>query len=236
MGLGLRWTGPGFRGRLGWTEVPLTLPGRLRAYFLAGCLVTAPLALTLWLVRLLLDATDEWIAALLPASLRPEAFLPFAIPGIGLLAVLAGVTLVGMVTAGWVGAWVVRLGEAALGRTPVLRSVHGTAKQVIAAVVSNSRRPRQVVALEYPRRGSWTIAFVTGSSTAEMRAVARTDLVAVFVPTTPNPTGGYLLFVDPAELVPLDMPVEDAVKLVVSGGIWKPPADAPRLAAGRTAP
>ncbi|WP_207478348.1 DUF502 domain-containing protein [Arenibaculum pallidiluteum] len=201
----------------------MSLSGRLRAYFLAGCLVTAPLALTFWLVQLLLGATDQWIDALLPASLRPDAFLPFAVPGLGLVIVLIAVTLAGMLTAGWIGVWVVRLGEAILVRTPILRPIYGTAKQVVAAVISSSGSPRQVVALEYPRPGSWTLGFVTGPSTAEMRAISGSALVAVLVPSTPNPTGAYLLFVDPAELVPVDMPAEDAVKLIVSGGIWKPP-------------
>lgn len=200
----------------------MSLVGRLRAYFLAGCLVTAPIAVTVWLTWLLLDAVDGWIGALIPSGFPPDFGLPVSVPGVGLLVSFVLVTLIGMLTAGWIGGWVVRIGDAILTRTPFLRAVYGTAKQVVEAVLSNRKGLRHVVAIEYPRPGSWTLAFQTGEPTAEVKSIVGTDLVTVFVPTTPNPTAGYLLFIDPKDVVRLDIGPEDALKLIVSGGLWKP--------------
>jgi uncharacterized membrane protein len=206
-------------------ETP-SLIGRLRAYFLTGVIVTAPISITIFLVWKFLTFLDTHVAGLLPARYNPENYLPFSLPGLGLLLVLAFLTLVGMLTAGLAGRTLVRLGERLLSRMPVVRGVYGTLKQIFETVLAQkSRSFREVVLVEYPRRGVGAIGFVTGPTRGEIQACSGEELVNVFVPTTPNPTSGFLLFVAKSELIHLDMSVEDGIKMVISGGIVGPPAE-----------
>jgi uncharacterized membrane protein len=206
-------------------ETP-SLIGRLRAYFLTGVIVTAPIGITIFLVWKFLTFLDTYVAGLLPARYNPENYLPFSLPGLGLLLMLAFLTLVGMLTAGLAGRSLVRLGERLLSRMPVVRGVYGTLKQIFETVLAQkSRSFREVVLVEYPRRGVATIGFVTGATRADIQACSGEELVNVFVPTTPNPTSGFLLFVPRSELIHLDMSIEDAIKLVISGGIVGPSAE-----------
>jgi uncharacterized membrane protein len=206
-------------------ETP-SLIGRLRAYFLTGVIVTAPISITIYLVWKFLTFLDTHVAGLLPARYNPENYLPFSLPGLGLLLVLAFFTLVGMLTAGLAGRTLVRLGERLLSRMPVVRGVYGTLKQIFETVLAQkSRSFREVVLVEYPRRGVGAIGFVTGPTSGEIQAYSGEELVNVFVPTTPNPTSGFLLFVPKSELIHLDMSVEDGIKMVISGGIVGPPSE-----------
>lgn len=218
-----------------------TFTARLRAYFFAGVLVTAPLAITFWLVWQVISWIDESIKPLIPAHYNPETYLPFSVPGIGLIVALVFLTLVGAITAGVVGRLVVRMSERLLARMPVVRSIYGATKQIFETVLAQSSRAfREVVLVEYPRRGIWTIAFITGSTVGEIQARSDEELVNIFVPTTPNPTSGFLLFVPKRDLVTLSMSVEDGIKMVVSGGLVTPPdtrklpAGTPRLSAANT--
>jgi len=137
------------------------------------------------------------------------------------------ITLIGAVAAGFLGRWIIRLGESILNRMPVVRSIYGAIKQILETVISTqSDAFREVILVEYPRRGMWVIGFVTGSSKEEVARRMDGEMVNVFVPTTPNPTSGFLLFCPRDEVIFMDMSVEDAVKLVVSGGIVTPPDDA----------
>jgi uncharacterized membrane protein len=202
---------------------PPSLGGRLRAYFLTGVIVTAPISITIFLVWQFLDFLDTHVAGLLPDRYNPETYLPFSLPGLGLLIMLAFLTLVGMLTAGLAGRTLVRMGERLLSRMPVVRSVYGTLKQIFETVLAQkSRSFREVVLIEYPRRGLGAIGFVTGPTRGEIQARSGEEMVNVFLPTTPNPTSGFLLFVPKSELIHLDMSVEEGMKMVISGGIVTP--------------
>lgn len=210
----------------------------LRGYLLAGIIVTAPISITLWLVWQVVGYMDRTAAAILPARYNPETYLPFSVPGLGLLVILGLLTAIGWFAAGFLGRALMRAGEQLVARTPVVRSVYGTLKQIFEAVLTSSSRSfREVVLVEWPRRGVWSIAFVTGSSQWEL-AVGGDDMVSVFLPCTPNPTTGYLMFVARAELVPLAMTVEEGMRMVVSGGIVAMPLRpaAPPSLAGRQEP
>lgn len=198
--------------------------GRLRGYMIAGILVTAPLGITLYLALLFLNFIDAKVTPLIPAEYNPNTYLPFGVPGVGLIVLLWALTLIGWLTRGIVGRFILHQGEKILQRMPVIRSVYGATKQIVESVVSQkSEAFRQVVVFEYPRRGCWAMGFVTGKTVGEVQNVTSDEVVNVFLPTTPNPTSGYLLFVPRRELVPLSMSVEDGIKMVVSGGIVTPP-------------
>jgi uncharacterized membrane protein len=199
---------------------------RLRAYFLTGVIVTAPIGITILLVWQFITFLDTQVAGLLPDRYNPETYLPFSVPGLGLLITLAFLTFVGMFTAGLAGRTLVRTGERLLSRMPVVRSVYATLKQIFETVLAQSSRSfREVVLVEYPRRGVGAIAFVTGPTRGEIQERAEEELVNVFLPTTPNPTSGFLLFVPRKDLIPLDMTIEEGIKMVISGGIVTPSAE-----------
>jgi uncharacterized membrane protein len=197
---------------------------RLRAYFLAGILVTAPISLTLYLAWLFVAFVDDSVTPLIPARYNPETYLPFTIPGLGVVVVFVTLTLIGMLTAGYVGRLLVRASEGILARMPVVRSVYGATKQIFETVLANqSQAFREVVLIEYPRRGIWALGFITGHTKGEVQNLTTDDVVNVFVPTTPNPTSGFLLFFPRSDIHVLDMTIEEGIKMVVSGGIVTPP-------------
>jgi len=197
---------------------------RLRNYLLTGIVVTAPIGITLYLTYLFIDYIDSKIVPLLPAEYNPSTYLPFAVPGLGLLVVLAMLTMIGFLAAGIVGRFVMRTGERVLARMPIVRSLYGALKQIFEAVLAQSSQSfREVVMIEYPRKGLWAIAFITGSTRGEVQNTTDEDVVNVFLPTTPNPTSGFLLFVPKRDLVKLHMSIEEGIKMVVSAGIVTPP-------------
>ncbi len=212
----------------------LTVGSRLRAYFLAGVLVTAPISITLYLAYLLFRAVDETVRAMLPPWANPETYLPetwgsIGIPGIGLIVLLVGLTLIGWLTAGFIGRLFLRISEGVLARIPAVRSLYGAVKQILETVLANqSSAFREVVLVEYPRRGMWVIGFITGATEGEVQNLTEDTLINIFVPTTPNPTSGFLIFVPKAEVTVLDMSVEEGIKMVVSAGIVTPPDERPK--------
>ena len=196
----------------------------IRGYFLAGVLVTAPIGITFYISWLLIRWVDSQVTPLLPPAYNPETYLPFAIPGLGLVIVFIVLTFVGWSTAGLLGRLWMRVSEKLLARMPVIRSVYGAFKQIIETVLKQqSNAFRDVVLFEYPRRGSWALGFITGQTKGEVQNLTSDDVVNVFLPTTPNPTSGYLLFIPRKDLVVLEMTVEEGIKMVVSGGIVTPP-------------
>ncbi len=202
----------------------LGLAGRLRAYFLAGVLITAPISITIYLAWLFISFVDDSVMPLIPEQYNPERYLPFSVPGIGLILVLAGLTLIGAVTAGFLGRYFLRLSEQILNRMPVIRSVYGAVKQIFETVLAQqSGAFREVVLVEYPRKGMWALGFLTGTTEGEVQEITDSEVVNVFLPTTPNPTSGFLLFVPKPDVVVLNMSVEEGIKMVVSGGIVTPP-------------
>ncbi len=200
------------------------LMGRLRAYFLAGVLVTAPLSITIYIAWLVVSFIDSAINSLIPDRYNPENYLPFAVPGFGVVILLVALTLIGALTAGLVGRTIMRAYESLLARMPVVRSVYSALKQIIETILAQqSAAFRQAVLVEYPRPGLWAIAFITGRTEGEVQNLTEEETINVFLPTTPNPTSGFLLFVPRKDVVPLSMTVEEAIKMVISGGIVTPP-------------
>ena len=204
------------------------LMGRLRAYFLAGVLVTAPIAVTVYLGWWLLAFIDGHVRPLIPAAYNPENYLPFSIPGIGVLTLIIVLTLIGAFAAGYVGRLVVRIGEGVVERMPVVRSVYGAVKQIVETVLAKkSKAFREVVLVEFPRHGIWSLGFITGAAHPEVQKISEEEMVNVFIPCAP-PTAGYLAIMPRREVTVLDMTVEDGLKLVMSGGIVTPPERKPR--------
>lgn len=209
---------------------------RLRTWFFTGLVVAAPIWITLYVASGFIEVVDDYVTALLPARYNPEQYLPFSIPGLGLLILAILLTLTGFLTANFIGRRALTAAERLVGRMPVIRTIYGGLKQIIETAVSQSERSfTQAVLVEYPRRGLWAIAFVTSDSKGEVGAKAgaaaaqrmeenwETDeLVNVFLPTTPNPTSGFLLFVPKRDVIPLNMSVEDAAKMVISAGMVTP--------------
>jgi uncharacterized membrane protein len=217
-------TDAGQQAARGWGA----LGHRLRNYLLAGVVVAAPFSITLFIVWQVLRYVDETVIPFIPVRYNPETYLPFSLPGIGLLVMLGLLVLIGWLAAGLVGRTVMRTGERLLDRTPIVRGIYGTLKQLFATVLSQSSRTfREVVLVEYPRRGIWSVGFVTGEPSGDIARCHDGELVSVFVPTTPIPAYGFLMFLPREQAVRLDMTVEDGMKLVISGGIVMPPERPP---------
>jgi uncharacterized membrane protein len=195
---------------------------RLRGYFIAGVLVTAPIAITLYLAGLLLSFFDQQILPLVPPRYNPETYLPFFVPGIGLVATVVVMTLIGMATTGYVGRLMLQLSERALSRMPLVRSVYGTAKQIVETVISKKGPFTGVAIVEFPYRGSWTIGFITGASAQEVSETGGQPMINVLVFATPNPTSGFLLCLPERDVHRLSMSVEDGFKHLVSLGTVPP--------------
>ena len=198
---------------------------RMRNNLFAGILVTAPISITIWLTWEFVTYVDNRVTPLIPPAWNPETYLPFGLPGLGVVVAVLSLTFIGFVTAGIVGRTLVRMGEQILDRTPVVRSLYAAVKQIVETVFKEqSKAFRECVLIQYPRRESWAIGFVTGESDGHVQELTPKQVVNVFLPTTPNPTSGFLLFVPKEEIVLLRMNVEEGIKMVVSGGIVTPPA------------
>ncbi|MGD1876176.1 MAG: DUF502 domain-containing protein [Kiloniellaceae bacterium] len=196
---------------------------RLRNYFLAGVLVTAPISITFWLTWRIITFIDDRVTPMIPPQWNPESYLPFGVPGLGLIIALIALTLVGFLAAGYVGRMTMRIGERVVARVPIIRSVYSWTKQVFETVLSQSSTAfREVVLIEYPRPGCWAVGFITGQTVGEVQRLTAATVYNVFVPATPNPTTGFLLFVPQDDVHHLDLTVEEGIKLVISGGIVVP--------------
>ena len=202
----------------------VSLPARIRNYFLAGILITAPIGITVWVAWNLVGWIDDAVTPLIPPIWNPETYLPFSVPGLGLVFLFLVLTTIGFLAAGLVGRSVMRIGERLLGQVPVVRSVYSATKQIFETVLSQqSTAFRQVALIEYPCRGTWALGFITGQTLGEVQDQTDETVYNVFIPATPNPTTGFLLFVPERDVHVVDMTVEDGIKLVVSGGIVTPP-------------
>lgn len=196
---------------------------RLRGYLLAGILVTAPITITVYLTYLFLTFVDSKVAFVLPEDWYQALYGKATIPGIGLLVALTFFICVGWLATNFLGRVLILISEKILGRMPIIRSIYGATKQIMETVMTNqSNAFRDVVMFEYPRKGIWTLGFVTGVSEGEVQELTKDEIVNIFVPTTPNPTSGFLLFVPKHDLIFLEMTVEEGIKLVVSGGMITP--------------
>ncbi|MCQ2966498.1 MAG: DUF502 domain-containing protein [Alphaproteobacteria bacterium] len=203
------------------TPTKTTFMGKLRGYFFTGLLVTAPPALTIYLAVLFVNFVDTKVRHLIPAEYNPEKYLPFAIPGLGVVAVVIFLICLGVFTKGYIGHLFVRFWNLLWEKIPFVSGIYSTFRQLFETVLSQkSNAFRQVVLVEFPRKNAWTMAFVT-SDTPEVvsKNLQNDELVSVYVPTTPNPTSGYWVMYPKSEVKPLDISVEDGLKMIVSLGI-----------------
>ncbi|MBA3695440.1 MAG: DUF502 domain-containing protein [Methylotenera sp.] len=195
----------------------------MKKYFITGLLVLVPLSITIWVITSLIALMDQSLL-LLPAQWRPKAQLGMEIPGLGALLTLLIVFVTGLIATNFFGRQLILLWEALLNRVPVVKSIYSSVKQVSDTLFSDSGNAfRQAVLVQFPREGAWTIAFITGAPGGDVANHLLGDYVSVYVPTTPNPTGGYFLMMSRAEVIALDMSVDEALKYIISMGVVAPP-------------
>jgi uncharacterized membrane protein len=197
----------------------------LRRYMVAGVLVWLPILATIWVVSFMLHIMDRTLL-LLPPSYRPQALVGFALPGAGLVLALAIVLLTGLLVTNLIGRRFVIWGEELLNRIPVVRSIYGGVKSFTESVLSQSKSFRQVVMVEYPREGVWSIGFLTSEDVPEVSERLGEPHVAVYISAALNATAGYLVIVPRRQVVNLDMSVDAAMKMIISCGVVVPPAHA----------
>lgn len=196
--------------------------GTLRKYIIAGLLVWLPLAATVVIVKLVVDLLDK-IILLLPPNWQPETVLGFSIPGFGIILAIFILLITGMLAANLFGRRLVALWEAILNRIPLVRSIYNSVKQISTTILdSNGKSFRKVVMLQYPRKGIWSIGFLTNEDVSTEIESLSDDLVAVFVPTTPNPTSGFIIMAPREDVTELDMTVEEGFKFIISMGVITP--------------
>ncbi|MBO9536758.1 DUF502 domain-containing protein [Herbaspirillum sp.] len=194
----------------------------MRKYFITGLLILVPLAITLWVLNLIIGTMDQSLL-LLPPSWRPESLLGFYIPGLGTILTLLIIFLTGVAARNFIGRQIVSVWEGILTRIPVVKSIYSSVKQVSDTLFSSSGNAfRKAVLIQYPRHGSWTIAFLTGTPGGEVKNHLEGDYISVYVPTTPNPTSGFFLMLPRAESIELEMSVDEALKYIVSMGVVAP--------------
>jgi len=194
----------------------------MRKYFITGLLILVPLAITIWVLNLIIGTMDQSLL-LLPERWRPEAIFGFHIPGVGTILTLLIIFFTGLATRNFIGKKVVQMWEGIVTRIPVVNSIYSSVKQVSDTLFSSSGNAfRKAVLVQYPREGSWTIAFLTGVPGGDVRNHLRGDYISIYVPTTPNPTSGFFLMVPRADTIELDMNVDEALKYIVSMGVVSP--------------
>lgn len=200
----------------------------LRNWFFAGVVVAAPIGITIWLVWSFVAFVDENIKPLIPTQWNPETYLKFALPGLGIVIAVVGLTLLGALAANLFGRWMLRTGERIVGRVPLVRSIYAVLKQVIETFASSDASSfKETVLVEYPGEGLWVVGFITNRSPDLEIARNVPGAIGVIIPTSPNAAMGQLVYVGPEKIRKLDMSVEKAAKLVISFGILKEtPTDA----------
>ncbi len=199
---------------------------RMRGNFLTGLAIVLPIALTIWMVWAFIGFVDNRVLPLVPEAYKPATYTGAEIRGYGVVVFLVFTTIVGALTKGIFGRQLLRYGESLVDRMPVVRSIYNGVKQIVETVLSQSNSSFEKACLiEYPRKGIWAIAFVSTQTKGELLARAgESEMMSVFLPTTPNPTSGFLLFVPRKDVHILDMDVEAAAKLVISAGLVMPPS------------
>lgn len=207
-------------------------PGKvstLRRWLVAGILIWAPLAITAWVINVLIGFMDQTIL-LLPEAYRPEKLFGFNIPGLGAVLAVGVVLLTGALVANILGRSLVNFGERVLDRIPLVRSIYSAVKQVIETFFSHdSRSFRKVILVEYPRRDCWSLAFLSGDPVGEVQDKTEKHLITVFVPTAPNPTSGFVIMVPQDDVIELDMTVEEGFRMVISLGVVVPKSRLPMV-------
>lgn len=194
----------------------------LKGYFVTGLLVVVPLYITVYVLTLIVRFMDN-IFTIVPAFLQPDTYLPFHIPGLGIFFTIAGIFIVGVLATNIFGKWLLDIAERIVARLPILRMVYNASKQFLETFFSKEHDGfRKVVLVEFPRKGAYSIGFLTGKTRGEVKEKTPENTVNVFLPTTPNPTSGFYIIVLESEVIPLDMKVEDAFKVLMTGGMVVP--------------
>lgn len=198
---------------------------RVRNNFLTGLVVVLPVSLTIYLLWGFIGFVDNRVLPLVPDQYNPSTYLDGNIRGFGLVVFLVFTTLIGALAKGIFGRQLLRFGESLVDRVPVVRSIYNGAKQIVETVAnSSSDNFEKACLIEYPRKGVWAVAFISTKTTGEILTKSKqNEMLSVFLPTTPNPTSGFLLFVPKKDVIVLDMDVESAAKLVISAGLVMPP-------------
>ena len=212
---------------------PATLPRsfshRLRSWFFTGLVVFGPVAVTAYIAWWAIDTVDNWVKPWLPQSLLPDSYLPFHVPGFGVVIALIGLTLLGFLTANIIGRSLVNFSEAMLDRTPLVRGVYKGLKQVFETVFSQSGAQfRRVGLVEFPVKGSWSIVFVSSDPGPVLSGVLPGDrpMISVFMPCTPNPTTGFFFYIAAEDVIELPISADEAAKLIMSAGLIQPEGQA----------
>lgn len=200
----------------------------IKRWFFTGLILLVPIMVTVYLFLAIVQTMDGLIG-LIPHAWQPDQLLGFHIPGLGVLFTLAVVLLTGMLGTSFIGRWVVGTGESIVERIPLVRTVYGALKNVLETVLRDNQDSfRRVVLIEYPRAGCYALGFVSGAGHGEIQHETKENVLTVFVPTAPNPTSGFLLYIPENDTTPLSMSVEDGMKCVISAGVitpaWTPPA------------
>jgi len=194
----------------------------LKRYLVAGLLVWIPLAITIWVLNLIVGTMDQTLL-LLPPTWRPDALLPFHIPGLGLLMSLVIVLATGVLAANIIGERLLRWWHGLLNQIPIVRSIYSSVKQISDTLLATRGQSfRKVVMIEFPQRGQWTLGFVVGSPGIKISEITASNAITVYVPTAPNPTSGYVLVLRPEDVREVDISVDDALKFHISLGVVSP--------------
>ena len=191
---------------------------RLRNYFVTGVIVLIPIGFTLYLSKFLINFS----AKLVPSGLNPNTYLPYAIPGIEIILTIIFITFIGGLSLSFLGKKFLQLIDDLFKRIPILRTIYSAIGQMTDSFRNQDGNKKSVVLLEYPRKGSWAVGFATKENTGEIKSKTNKNLINVFVPTTPNPTSGFLLMIPNEDLIYLDMTFEEASKFIVSAGTSSP--------------
>ena len=194
----------------------------MKKYLITGLLIWIPLVITLWVLKLIVDALDQTLL-LLPPEFRTENWLGLHVPGMGAVMTLVIVFLTGLLTTNLIGARLVHFWHEILHRIPVVNSIYSSVKQISDTLFSSSGQAfRKALLVRWPHEGMWTIAFLTGTPGAEVTSHLQGDYISVYVPTTPNPTGGYFVVVARKDVIELEMSVDEALKYIISMGVAPP--------------
>ena len=196
----------------------ISILGRLRNYFIAGIVVLVPIGITLYLTRFFISISSK----LIPNELNPNSYLPFAIPGLEILLAIIFITIIGSLSLSFIGKKILKIFNDILKRIPILRTIYSAIGQMTETLAPKKGSKKSVVLVEYPRKGSWAVGFATRENDGEISKKTNTNLINVFVPTTPNPTSGFLLMFPKDEVIYLDMTFEDASQFIVSAGTSDP--------------
>ena len=191
---------------------------KLRNYFITGIVVLIPIGLTLYLTKFIIDVSSN----LLPSEINPNYYLPFNIPGLEIIVTIIFITVIGGLSLSFIGKKILQLFNDLLKRIPILRTIYSAIGQMTETLAPKKNSKKSVVLIEYPRKGSWAVGFATKDNKGEISTKTNKNLVNVFVPTTPNPTSGFLLMFPKEEIVYLDMDFEEASKFIVSAGTSDP--------------